>query len=151
MDRVRVDLPQFWGVGENYVFLCIAWNHPVMMKALKLEKNRRVLLRQALGALGLTPGCFKFEQLTAMNLMWLRWENGALFSDAEYPCIGEHLWVPCPGAVTQGPGSARSGVESTLTPVPKELGALIQCRYPRRGTAATTTVPSSDVTPEEAK
>ncbi|KAF5320352.1 hypothetical protein D9611_011340 [Ephemerocybe angulata] len=149
MSRIGLQIPQFWEVGENYVFLYIAWNHPVMMTVLKFEKNRGVLVRQALGALGLAPGCF--EPLSAMNLIWLRWDKGARFSDAEYPCIGEHLWVLGSGAVRRRPGSAQSGVERTLTPVPKELGALIQCRYPPRGTVATTTVPSLEVAPEEAK
>ncbi|KAF6758952.1 hypothetical protein DFP72DRAFT_887097, partial [Ephemerocybe angulata] len=90
MNRVGLQIPQLWKVGENYVIISIAQNHPVMMAALKSEKNRLVLLKQALGALDLAPGCF--EPLTTKNLIWLRWEKGAQFSDADYPCIGEHLW-----------------------------------------------------------
>ncbi|KAF5320362.1 hypothetical protein D9611_011343 [Ephemerocybe angulata] len=142
MNRVGLQVPQLWKVGENYVIISIAQNHLVMMAALKSERNRRVLLKQALGALDLAPGCF--EPLTIENLIWLRWEKGAQFSDADYPCVGEHLW-------SDDSESVGSGELSTLPPLPKEMVAIIETRYRYDGSATTKAVPSSEVTPEEAK
>ncbi|KAF6758953.1 hypothetical protein DFP72DRAFT_887099 [Ephemerocybe angulata] len=126
LERIGYQVPKLWEVGENYAFICVARNHPAMLSLLKSPKNRRLIVRQAVGALGLTPGACGLDTLD--NCMWLRWvESTSGFADADYPCIGEQLWTPAPGARSVGPGSPGSGVVMQFPPVERELGALIEC------------------------
>ncbi|KAF6759912.1 hypothetical protein DFP72DRAFT_884653 [Ephemerocybe angulata] len=128
LDCIGYQVPKLRIIGDNYVFLYIARNHHRMMALLKSDKKNFItILKQTVKTLGLPKGSFK----PAVNLMWLRWEDNYQYPEADYPCIGQHLWGTRSAAPAVNLGGERSGAISGLAPVSDALGAIIECREPQ--------------------
>ncbi|KAF6746554.1 hypothetical protein DFP72DRAFT_1076247 [Ephemerocybe angulata] len=136
LDCIGYQVPKLRIVGDNYVFLYIARNHHRMMAYLKSKsksdsKEKKnpsgltTILRQTVKTLGLPKGSFN----PTVNLMWLRWEDNYLYPEAEYPCIGQHVWGRRSGACAP---RMSGGERSELAPVSDALAAIIECRQPQR-------------------